>query len=288
MSGYKAMIVDDSAFSRTMIAESLREIGCEVVGEADCIESLVEIYAQCKPDFVTMDLILPGADGFECSTALRLYDQNAKIILISSMKDQQTEAEARRVGIVGYIQKPLDPELLLGIINNIMSPDTLYLQILDRGVELFKESLAQNFTRMTKSPVTFASAGMNNQQFTSLGISAIIGIIGSYSGSMFLDLSTATAEKCVSALLNRPPKDRDETLAMVAELANIVAGVACSMLNKQDKAYGLRVAPPTVFSSNSSAKLASPSLDLHSYLVETDFGSLFFGIGFKKGTTLWM
>ena len=31
MSGYKVMIVDDSAFSRTMIAESLRQIGCEVV-----------------------------------------------------------------------------------------------------------------------------------------------------------------------------------------------------------------------------------------------------------------
>jgi DNA-binding NarL/FixJ family response regulator len=282
------MIVDDSAFSRTMIAESLRQIGCEVVGEADGIESLVEIYAKCKPDFVTMDLVIPGADGFECSTALRLHDQNAKIILISSMKDKQTEAEARRVGIVGYVQKPLDQELLLGIINNIMSPDTLYLQILDRGIDLFKESLTQNLTRMTKSPVTFTSAGINNHQFTSLGISAIIGIIGHYSGSMILDLSTDTADKCVSSLLNRPPKDRDETLAMVAELANIVAGVACSMLNRQDKAYGLRVAPPTVFSSISPAKLASPSLDIHSYFVETDFGRLFFGIGFKEGTTLLM
>jgi CheY-specific phosphatase CheX len=204
------------------------------------------------------------------------------------MKDKQTEAEARRVGIVGYVQKPLDPELLLGIINNVMSPDTLYLQILDRGIELFKESLAQNLTRMTKCPVTFTSTRAKNQQFTSLGITAIIGIIGRYSGSMILDLSTDTAEKCVSSLLNRPPKDRDETLAMVAELANIVAGVACSMLNRQDKTYGLRVAPPTVFSSNSSAELASPSLNIHSYFVETDFGRILFGIGFKKGTTLWM
>jgi DNA-binding NarL/FixJ family response regulator len=274
MSGFKVMIVDDSAFSRTMIAENLRQIGCEVVGEADCIDSLVEIYANCKPDFVTMDLIMPGTDGFECSTALRLYDQNAKIILISSMKDEQTEAEARRVGIVGYVQKPLDGEVLLGIIKNIMSPDTLFLQILDRGLELFKESLAQNLTRMTKSPVTFTSASIVNKQFTSQGITAVIGIIGRYSGSMILDLSTDT-------------KNRDETLAMVAELANIVAGVACSMLNKQDKSYGLRVAPPSVFSSE-SAEIASPSINIHSYCVETGFGRILFGIGFKKGSTLWM
>jgi len=287
MSGYKVMIVDDSAFSRTMIAESLRQIGCEVVGEADCIDSLVEIYANCQPDLVTMDLIMPGTDGFECSTALRLYDQNAKIILVSSMKDEQTEAEARRVGIVGYVQKPLDQEILLGIINNIMSPDTLYLQILDRGIELFKESLAQNLTRMTKCPVTFTPTSTDNQQFISQGITAIIGIIGHYSGTMILDLSIDVAEKCVSSLLNRPSKDRDETLAMVAELANIVAGVACSMLNKLDKTYSLRVAPPSVFSS-SSAEIASPSLNIHSYCVETGFGCIFFGIGFKKGSTLWM
>jgi DNA-binding NarL/FixJ family response regulator len=287
MSRYKVMIVDDSAFSRTIIAETLRQIDCEVVGEADCIDSLVEIYAACKPDFVTMDLILPGADGFECSRALQLYDHNSKIILVSSMKDEETEAEARRVGISGYIQKPLDKEVLLRTINNIMSPDTLYVQLLDRGVEFFKESLAQNFTRMTKSPVTFTHSSTSNGQYNSLGITAIIGIIGRYSGTMILDLSNEVAEKCVSSLLNRPSKSRDETLSMVAELINVIAGVACSMLNKHDKTYKLRVSPPSVFSSN-SAEIASPGLKIYSSYVETGFGRIFFSIGFKKGSELWM
>ncbi len=63
MSGIKVMIVDDSFFSRTLIAETLRLGGCEVVGEAESFDSLLETYSNCKPDIVTMDIVMPGADG---------------------------------------------------------------------------------------------------------------------------------------------------------------------------------------------------------------------------------
>lgn len=69
MSVIKVMVVDDSFFSRTLIAETLRLGGCEVVGEAESFETLLETYNNCKPDIVTMDIVMPGADGFECSKA---------------------------------------------------------------------------------------------------------------------------------------------------------------------------------------------------------------------------
>ena len=68
------MVVDDSPFSRTLLADSLQQEGCEVVGEADSIEGLIETYRQCEPDIVTMDIAMPGADGFECSRALLAHD----------------------------------------------------------------------------------------------------------------------------------------------------------------------------------------------------------------------
>ncbi len=287
MSGFKVMIVDDSPFSRTIIGETLVAAGCEVVGEADSIDSLLETYIKCKPDVVTMDLVIPGTDGFECSRALRLHDQNVKIILVSSMKDEETEAEARRIGISGYVQKPVDGEALVGIINNVMSPDTLFQQLEDRGHDIFQESLAQNLTRMTKAPITFTPADISGQQFTSQGITAVVGVIGRYSGSMIMDLSADTAEKCVLSLLNRPSKNREEILGMVAELANIIAGIACSMLNKHDKGFGLRVSPPSIFSS-SAAEITSPNLQIHGSYAESGFGTIFLGIGFKKGSVLWM
>ena len=95
--GIKVMLVDDSTFSRTILAGTLEEVGCEIVGEADSIESLIRTYQECRPDLVIMDIAMPGADGFECTKALRLHDPAAKVIMCSSMKDEESEAEANTV-----------------------------------------------------------------------------------------------------------------------------------------------------------------------------------------------
>jgi len=283
----KVMVVDDSPFSRMMIREALSGAGYEVVGEADSLESLIETYNNCKPDVVTMDIAMPGADGFECSRELRLNDPKAKIILVSSMKDEESEAEAKRIGVSGYVQKPVDGETLIQVIKNVMSPDSLFEQLLERGLDTFKEALAQNVTRMAKTPVTFTPLENCNIPYMSQGITAVIGIIGQSTGSMIMDLSAQSAEKITEAMLRRPAKNREEVLAMVAELANIIAGIACSMLNKKDKAFALRVSPPSLFHGN-TAEIVSPSVKIQRVLAETDFGSIFLGVGFKKGSKLWM
>ncbi|MDR3587629.1 MAG: response regulator [Desulfosporosinus sp.] len=287
MSEIKVMIVDDSIFSRTLIAETLRLRGCEIVGEAESFDSLLETYNKCKPDIVTMDIVMPGADGFECSRALLLNDPRAKIILVSSMKDEETETEAKRIGVAGYVQKPGDNIFLINVIKNILSPDSLYEQLIDLGLETFKEALSQNMTRMTKTPVSFVAMDTFETKYVSQGMTTVIGIIGRHSGSMIMDLSAEAANKMVEVLLRRPSKNREEVLAMVAELANIVAGVACSMLNKMDKRYSLRVSPPSVFCSTDS-ELTSPSLKIQATYAQTTFGAIFLGIGFKKGSKLWI
>lgn len=281
------MVMDDSPFSRMMISEALSENGYEVVGEVDTLEDLLETYTTCKPDIVTMDIAMPGADGFECSRELRRLDPKAKIILVSSMKDEETEAEAKRIGVSGYIQKPVDAETLVKVITNIMSPDSLYEQLIERGVETFKEALAQNVTRMAKTPVTFKEMESTEAPYMSQGITTVIGIIGQSTGTMIMDLSVESAEKIAEGILRRPAKSREEVLAMVSELANIIGGIACSMLNKKDKAFALRVSPPSLFHGN-TAEIVSPSVKIQKVLAETDFGSIFLGIGFKKGSVLWM
>jgi DNA-binding NarL/FixJ family response regulator len=281
------MVVDDSFFSRTLIAETLRSGGCEVVGESDSFDSLLETYNNCKPDIVTMDIVMPGADGFECSRALLLNDPSAKIILVSSMKDEETEAEAKRIGIAGYVQKPVDGELLINVIKNILSPDALYEQLIELGLDIFNEALAQNITRMTKTPISFVTMDTFETKYVSQGITTVIGIIGRHSGSMIMDLSIEAADKMVEVLLRRPSKNREEVLAMVAELANIVAGVACSMLNKKDKTYSLRVSPPSVFYSTNT-EIISPNLKMQASYAQTTFGPIFLGIGFKKGAASWI
>ena len=44
MSVIRVMVVDDSPFSRTLLADALVQGGCEVVGEAESIDTLIQVY----------------------------------------------------------------------------------------------------------------------------------------------------------------------------------------------------------------------------------------------------
>lgn len=283
----KIMIVDDSPFSRTLLADILSEGHYEVIAEADSLDTAVEMYNKKKPDIVTMDIAMPGHDGFEVSRALLHNDPNVKIILSSSMKDYETEIQAKRIGIAGYVQKPFEAAELFSVIDKVLSPDNLFEELLRTGLETFKEALSQNITKMAKSPLSFAENSSISEPYISKGITSIIGITGQYTGTMIMDLSTETSNNLTKAILHRTPKNSEEMLAVVSELANIIGGRACSMLNKKEKALGLRVSPPSMFHGE-LAELVSPSVKIEQSLAKTDYGDIFLGVGFKKGATLWM
>lgn len=281
------MIVDDSPFSRTLLTDILAAGGCEVVGEAESLDTLIDTYSKCKPDIVTMDIAMPGTDGFECTNVLRMHDPAAKVILISSMKDEETEAEARRIGVVGYVQKPVDSDVLMNVIERVMSPDSMFNGLATWGVDMFKEALLQTITKMTKAAATITGEEVQGTQFVSRGLAVVIGIIGQYPGSMMLDLPMDQAEKMVEIILRRPAKNREEVAAMLAEFANVVGGIACSMINKKEKQLKLRVSPPSVF-YGMTTEVVSPNLPIRSFYADSDVGRIGFSVGFKKGTVLWM
>jgi DNA-binding NarL/FixJ family response regulator len=283
----KVLVVDDSPFSRTIIADALQEFGYQVVGEADSLESLMPAYDSCKPDIVTMDIAMPGADGFECSRALRLHDPAVKIVLVSSLKDEVSEAQARKIGVMGYVQKPVDGEVLDRVIKNVAAPDELFARMDSWAPVIFKEAIDQSVTRMTKAPAVFQDVGEPQHSHTSQGISVVVGIIGRYAGNMILDTSMESAEKMAAAVLQRRPRGRKEVLAMVGELANVVAGAGCSMLNKKDASLALRVSPPSLF-YGAPTEIVSPSIKNHVFYAESKFGSVYLSVGFKKGSVLWM
>ena len=67
--GLKLMIVDDSNIIRNKIARSVAQHDLLVVATAGNGEDAVKLFAQHKPDVVTMDLTMPCMDGLECIRA---------------------------------------------------------------------------------------------------------------------------------------------------------------------------------------------------------------------------
>ena len=112
MAESRILVVDDSAFMRSRIKRLLTDGGMSVVGEARDGREAVEEYARLKPDLVTMDLTMRGADGLEGSREILRIDPEARIVLFSIIDDPDTATEALRCGVRAYVHKSRPQELL--------------------------------------------------------------------------------------------------------------------------------------------------------------------------------
>ena len=278
----RIVIVDDSFFSVAFIRNILEENGFEVVGSAGNLEEMRSVVTETKPTLVTMDMTLPGTDGFECIRAIQEIDDSVKVIVISSMMDDEIVKEAENHKVSAYLQKPIDADALVSAINRIIASDELYELLQGEYFPVFKEALLDALNRMTKTLLTYKEEHSGNKAYASEGMTIILGIIGKFSGRMLFDLSTEAADQIAAAVLRRAPKTKDETMAVLGEFANIVSGNACSVLNKKNKAFGLRVAPPTILQGE-SVLISAPNFNTSTAMAHTVFGDVLLNVGFQKG-----
>ncbi|WMJ81133.1 response regulator [Clostridium sp. MB40-C1] len=287
MENIKVVIVDDSPFSISILRDVLTEKGFEVIGDASSLEETIEVVKTTKPDLVTMDMTIPGTDGLECTRAIHSIDPNIKVVVVSSMMDDEIVKKAKQNRVSGYIQKPVDPDELTTVIQRIMSGEELFKELEAIYFDIFKEAFLDNMNRMTKTVPNFSQeTGLKDTQ-ESKGVSIVVGIIGRHCGSMIIDLSYETVDSLAKHILKRELKNREEGLAMMAEFANIIAGNACSLLNRKNKAFGLRVAPPAVF-HGSSLNISKTIIQSKSVVAETIFGEISIDAGFTRGDSEWM
>lgn len=117
----RILIVDDSSVMRKNLYTILTQDGHEIVGEAADGNQAEIMYAQLKPDLVTMDISMPKMNGVDAVEAIIKQDSNAKIIMISALNQKQMVFEALKNGAKHYVIKPIDPRKLTAIVNEILS-----------------------------------------------------------------------------------------------------------------------------------------------------------------------
>ena len=282
MKEIKVLIVDDSPFSVGMISNILTVEGFHVVGSANCLKEAEEAVSLLKPDLVTMDMIMPGADGITCTEAIHKIDPNIKVIIVSSMMDDEIVRRAKKVKVAGYIQKPVDADEITLLIRRVMAEEELFEELDGLYYDAFKESLTITLNKFFKEIPLFREESKVNDEKNSRGFSVVMGIIGKYGGRMILDMSGETARNMAVYLIKEEELNRDIVVNVIAEISNIISGNACSMINKTNSIFGLRVAPPTTVYGE-SIKISKAELNsVSSVIAETSFGDLYMNIGFSR------
>ncbi|XOQ47811.1 MAG: Stage 0 sporulation A-like protein [Eubacteriales bacterium] len=283
MKEIKVAIVDDSPFSVTMLTNMLTENGFQVVGSANNLQQAVDVVAKEKPDVVTMDITMPEVDGIECTKTLHKLDPDLKVIIVSSMMDDEIIRKAKRAKISGYVQKPVDAEELTLTIKRIMADEELFAELEKLYYTVFKEALSDTFNKFFHAVPEYRDEQKSNIEQTSRGISSVMGIIGRYGGRMILDMSTDTASGIARTLFKIDQPTKEHIINVIGELSNIIAGNACSLMNKSNPLFGLRVAPPTIVYGE-SIKISNSELNtVTSVKAGTSFGEIYMNIGFNRG-----
>lgn len=115
----KILIVDDSAFMRTILKDILLANGFTELREASNGTEAIEVFKKEKPDLVTLDVIMPGMDGLESLKKILNLNSQAKVIMVSTVGQEPVIKEAISIGAKGYVIKPFDSSNIAKIINNI-------------------------------------------------------------------------------------------------------------------------------------------------------------------------
>ncbi|BDZ58225.1 response regulator receiver and ANTAR domain protein [Barrientosiimonas humi] len=101
----RVLVAEDEALIRMDIAEMLREIGHEVVGEVGDGEQAVATARETEPDLVLMDIKMPRLDGI--TAAEQIAEANlAPVVLLTAFSDEQLVERAREAGVMAYVVKP--------------------------------------------------------------------------------------------------------------------------------------------------------------------------------------
>lgn len=116
----KILVVDDAAFMRMMVKDTLSKNGYTDLEEAADGVQAVAKYEEVKPDLVIMDITMPNMDGLEALKAIRGKHPDAAVVMCSAMGQEAMVIEAIKSGAKDFIVKPFKPDRILKTVSTIL------------------------------------------------------------------------------------------------------------------------------------------------------------------------
>jgi DNA-binding NarL/FixJ family response regulator len=92
-----------------------------VVGEEGDGEAAYKLALELRPDFVVMDVLMPGIDGIEATRRIRESLPGTRVLLLTSVQDREHVLKGLTAGADGYCTKDTAPEELTTAIEAVAS-----------------------------------------------------------------------------------------------------------------------------------------------------------------------
>jgi CheY-like chemotaxis protein len=120
----RVLVIDDDEEHRTLIKAMLVGVGHRVEEATNGAEGL-KLFGKQPPHLVLTDINMPGLDGHEVISALRMVNKKVPIIAISggsAIAKDELLLKAAQLGADEVIMKPFAFEQLVGAVNRALTP----------------------------------------------------------------------------------------------------------------------------------------------------------------------
>ena len=111
----RALIVDDSRATRSIIKRMLSGVGFEVFEAADGLDALQRLREIGRADVLLVDWNMPEMNGYELICALRRDPQydDVPLMMVTSETELSQMAKALEAGANEYVMKPFTKDVII-------------------------------------------------------------------------------------------------------------------------------------------------------------------------------
>lgn len=103
---------------RSILCDILSRAGYETSSAADGCECL-DILGREKTDICTLDLNMPGLNGFDVLARIKTNRPEIKTVIISAQSSAENVLKARELGAAHFIAKPFTCNELLKVLESL-------------------------------------------------------------------------------------------------------------------------------------------------------------------------
>jgi signal transduction histidine kinase len=121
--GLEVLIVEDSPDTLLLLSTIFRREGAVVTTASSAAEAL-SVAVTNRPHLIISDIGMPDVDGFQLLEQLRLLPGLGEVpaIAVSGYASEEDRERALAVGYLALVAKPIDVDLLFGLINDLKAP----------------------------------------------------------------------------------------------------------------------------------------------------------------------